>query len=130
MRNSLILAAILTGVAFTPTYGSPPADVMLSLGRLNRGVSIVTNPANLPKRLKTALASTFGQSSLELADHDSRLPETPFVAEGEKPGTSRRLIFGFQMGQYWFVYYEKSYPFSAAVLVYDHTSRDTNRLIW
>ena len=88
--------------------------------------------STMPAPLRAALASTFHQPRLELANPGERWAgNVAVINEGEKLPAGRRLLFAFETSDLYVVYVEYSPPaVHTAVLIFDKSSRSRPAFVW
>jgi hypothetical protein len=124
---ALLIAFAATAVA------KPPATVLEELQRSERR-PVWTRADQLPVSLRSALAKTFEQKRLFVAD--ARAPyqdscSVIVVGSNYKPLPNRRLQFAFATDRYFVVYYEQGgYGHSADVLVFSRPAAGASKFIW
>lgn len=127
--NRLVCTFVFWAVLDVVGWAAPPKTFVLDLAEvsLNRGMISV---AELPPKLKVALAKTFGQRTLYLGNPDEPLGDEILVV-GSPQHPDRRLIFAFQTPKYYVVYVEYRPPaVHASVLVFGKTSAKALPLVW
>jgi hypothetical protein len=94
---------------------------------------VSTRVDQLPHPIRRALATTFHQKALFIADAGRPFQETDVVLTkpGDKPLPFRRLQFAFPTSKYFVVYYESGgYGRSVAALVFSRPVLGTSKFIW
>jgi hypothetical protein len=131
--RTILLAAIgvaVLGVA--PAAAKAPAKVVDDLSRA-RATDVATRVAQLPKPLRTALAKSFRQRALFIADAGQPFQVTDFIIirPGQKELPFRRLIFAFRADRHFLVYYQMGgYGQSLSALVFSAPIRGRCEFIW
>jgi hypothetical protein len=86
----------------------------------------------MPNALRHALATTFGQSKLWIANPSEPMNEMRgfYIGLPNENRPERRLIFSFETDRFFYVYYEQAHPWSAAALVFSKVLNTKKRLVW
>jgi hypothetical protein len=112
------------------SLGSPPNALIRDLDHMV-AVRTFQSVAALPTSLKQALARTFDQKELELANPSNPERRSSF-AQSEKPlPPARRLRFSFETKNYFIVYYDVGHPWgSAFVLAFPKEPQQEMKVSW
>jgi hypothetical protein len=133
MRAANVVAIVLlTASTPFPLSAAVPASIMRDLVS-TRSPRVAVKSGDLPKDVQNALARTFQQKKLKLADAGEPFQRTDLVTirPGEKLLPRRRLLFGFGTSQHFVVYYESSsVGLGANALVYSTAKPGSARLVW
>ena len=131
MKTIRLFFVFLSLLECSNLFGALPQEPLLELksGKIKR---TMTKVEDIPAPLRTALAKTFQQNSLELGNpHDRIGGSVTYTGDPSRRAASRRLIFAFETKQYAFVYYESGDPEnSAACLVFSVSNPQSPRFVW
>jgi hypothetical protein len=108
----------------------PPAELRQELTQLHR-VPTITSVGALPAPLKTSLAKTFHQKSLQLGNPSDLIGgSVTYTGDPARNAPYRRLVFAFETDNFYIVYYEHGDPENAqSALAF--TKRDHSpKLAW
>lgn len=128
----LLLGCLVLITVPNHAFSVPPEAITAELRQPR--VQTYASVSSLPPRLKRGLQACFGQSKLFIADPkghfaDSALSMIPSRPEASWP--TRRLIIAFETNDYYFVYYEKGHPESAAIVIaLSKRQRAIPKVVW
>lgn len=140
MKGWIVPGLVWLGILFITSFFVRVAPV---LGKVPDAIKeeLTTKPItqimlqtdHLPVELRVALASSFNQKELFLANAGASFQETDAVVveAGSKPLPARRLLFAFRTGPYYVVYYESGgYGLAASALVFSAAASGHYSLLW
>ena len=147
-RTGTVIVASVIALA-SQGLSMPPKVVVDDLSHLEIQ-RVFPTVQSMPQSLQRALARTFHQPTLSMANptenlrnemtpgiepehyypHRAKNGEVITVGPVNPSSPDRRLLFGFETGRFLYVYYQQAHPSSAACLVFAKKVRLGRALVW
>ncbi|HVD94556.1 MAG TPA: hypothetical protein VNE84_00270 [Candidatus Limnocylindria bacterium] len=147
-KTTTVLLALLLGFA-RQGLAMPPKVGIDDFSHL-QVQRVVMSVESMPKELRHALAKIFHQATLSVANpnenlrneitagmepehyypHRTKNGELIIVGPVNPSSPDRRLLFGFETTQFFYVYYRQAHPSSAACLVFAKGGSRKRPLLW
>jgi hypothetical protein len=131
MKASKIILIPLLAFGYSQLFGALPEGPLKELmsGKIKK---TITHVAGMPPPLQRALAKTFHQECLELADPGHMIGgSVTYTNDPARLAPHRRLIFAFETEKHAFIYYESGDPEnSPACVVFDIEDPQSPRFVW
>ena len=147
-KTTTVLLALLLGFA-RQGLAMPPKVVSDDFSHL-QVQRVFMSVESMPKELRHGLAKIFHQATLSVANpnenlrneitagmepehyypHRTKNGELIIVGPVNPSSPDRRLLFGFETTQFFYVYYRQAHPSSAACLVFAKGGSRKRPLLW
>ncbi len=142
MTRKIVIVIVTFSAVASEIWARPPRDVVNDLSKM-RILRVFETVQSMPEQLRHNLAGAFGQRKLSMANPSENLrneitrgipvenyyphrvsADQAIVAGPVNPSSpDRRLLFGFETQEFFYVYYQRAHPWSAACLVFAKKSR-------